>query len=79
MNRILEAVKWAPSWPIPSAGNYLNKGPGDKKGLQETCGNANPAGKAMVQAPVVMAVCGNSKKQAFTRARPAPNSGLVHV
>ena len=66
--RVLEAVKWAPSWANTQCWEIiLVRDPEMKKRLQETIPHKNPAIKSMVQAPVVMAVCGQRQKAGFNK------------
>lgn len=57
--RVLEAVRWSPSWANTQCWEIVVvKDPGTKRKLQEIVGRRNPAFRAMVEAPVVLAVCG---------------------
>lgn len=57
--QILESVRWAPSWANSQCWEIvIIKDPGTKLKLQKTFPPAgNPALKAIVQAPVVLALC----------------------
>ncbi len=59
LNMILEAVKWAPSWANTQCWEVvIVTDPDVKQALQATLPpKGNPAFKAMVQAPVVLALC----------------------
>lgn len=59
LQQILESVRWAPSWANTQCWEIvIVKEPAIKKSLQATLPPAgNPALKAMVQAPVVLAIC----------------------
>ena len=59
LTTILEAVRWAPSWANTQCWEVVAvKDPSIKQRLQEILSAANPAKKAMVEAPVVMVLCG---------------------
>ncbi len=59
LEKILEAVRWAPSWANTQCWEVvIVKDPGVKEALQATLPpKGNPAVKAMVQAPVVLVLC----------------------
>ncbi len=62
IDRVLEAVRWTPSggniqpWEV-----IVVKNPITKKALQETLGGYNPARKAVLNAPVLLVLCGKVK------------------
>ncbi len=59
VNRVLEAVKWSPSWTNCQCWEVVVvRDPAVKEKLQETIAPKNPATKAIVSAPVVLAICG---------------------
>lgn len=59
LEQVLEAVRWSPSWANSQCWEIvIVKDPETKKKLQETVGRRNPAFRAVVEAPVVLAVCG---------------------
>jgi len=59
LNRVFEAVQWSPSWANTQCWEVLVvRDPATKEQLQATLTKTNPALKAMVQAPVVLALCG---------------------
>jgi len=57
--QVFEAVRWAPSggniqpWEI-----VVVRDPGTKEKLRETMGKNNPANRSIVEAPVVIVLCG---------------------
>lgn len=59
LNQVLESVKWAPSWANSQCWEIVViRDPSIKKKLQETFPPAgNPAVKAVVNAPIVLALC----------------------
>ncbi|MCK8601517.1 nitroreductase family protein [Desulfoferrobacter suflitae] len=66
LNQVLEAVQWAPSWANTQCWEIVViKESATKQKLQETMGKGNPATKAIVDAPVLLAVCGKLKSSGF--------------
>ncbi len=59
LNQILESIQWAPSWANCQCWEVvIIRDPENKKKLQETFPPAgNPALKAVVDAPIVLALC----------------------
>ena len=58
LNQVLDSVRWSPSWANTQCWEVIVvKDPGIKEKLQGTL-IKNPATKAMVQAPVVLVICG---------------------
>ncbi len=65
LNQILESVKWAPSWTNSQCWEVIVvKDPAIKEQLQGTL-IKNPSTKAMVQAPVVLVLCGKLKSSGY--------------
>jgi nitroreductase len=59
LQTLLEAVRWSPSWANTQCWEIIVvKDPDNKERLQATLSQTNPARKAMVQAPLVIALCG---------------------
>ena len=59
LDQILEAVRWSPSWANTQCWEVLIiKDPALRVALQETLAPKNPATKAIVAAPVLLALCG---------------------
>ena len=59
LDKVLEAVQWAPSWANTQVWEVIVIGNRSlKEKLQETIAPRNPATKAVVDAPVVLALCG---------------------
>jgi nitroreductase len=60
---VLEAVRWAPSWANTQCWEIVVvKDPAVKRKLQEIVSKGNPATRAIVEAPVVLGVCGRLKR-----------------
>ena len=67
LNEIFEAVRWAPSWSNTQCWEIVViTDPEQKVRLQETLPpKGNPARTSIVQAPVLLAVCGKLKKSGY--------------
>jgi nitroreductase len=64
--KIFEAAQWAPSWTNCQCWDIVVvKAPETKIKLQETVVAVNPAKKAIVAAPIVLAVCGKKGVSGF--------------
>lgn len=63
---ILEAVRWAPSWANTQCWEIIVvRDQQVKEQLRVVLSPKNPAGPAMVSAPLVMAVCGKNRISGF--------------
>ncbi len=59
LERVLEAVKWSPSWANTQCWEVvIVRNPETKQRLQETLSKGNPATRAAVEAPLLLALCG---------------------
>jgi len=66
LNQVLEAVKWAPSWANTQCWEVVVvRDPAVKEKLQATLAKGNPATKAIVNAPVVLAMCGKLQSSGY--------------
>lgn len=66
LQQVLEAVQWAPSWANTQCWEVIVvKDAATKQQLQEIISKGNPATKAIVDAPAVLAVCGKLKSSGF--------------
>ena len=76
LNRIFEAVQWAPSWANTQCWEIIVvKDQVQKERLQGTLTKTNPASKAMVQAPVVLVVCGKLKSSGYYKGEVTTKHG----
>ena len=58
VRQVLESVRWSPSWANTQCWEVVVvRDPAAKEALQETIAPKNPATKAIVGAPVVLALC----------------------
>lgn len=67
LDEIFEAVRWAPSWANTQCWELISvTDPDQKARLQDTLPpKGNPARSAIVQAPVLLAVCAKLKKSGY--------------
>ncbi len=66
LNRLFEAVRWTPSWANTQCWEIVVVTNEEAKSkLQQTLAKGNPATRAMVEAPIVIAVCGKLKSSGF--------------
>jgi nitroreductase len=66
LNTVLEAVQWSPSWANTQCWEVVViKDQAVKQALQETLSKGNPATKAVVDAPVLLAVCGKLESSGY--------------
>jgi nitroreductase len=66
LNRVLESVKWSPSWANTQCWEVIVvKDAVTKEKLQETFGKTNPARKAVLQAPLDLVLCGKLNSSGY--------------
>jgi len=66
LNTIYESVQWSPSWANSQCWEIVNvKDETLRKKLQETMSAGNPSTKAIVNAPVLLAICGKKGVSGF--------------
>jgi len=76
LNQILESVRWAPSWANTQCWELIVvKDPAIKEKLQGTTLVKNPSRKAMVQAPVVLVVCGKLHSSGYYKGQVTTKFG----
>jgi len=74
--RVLEAVRWSPSWANTQCWEIIVvRDSGLKKRLRETVGPGNPAAKSVVAAPVVLVVCGKLGRAGYYKGRVTTRFG----
>jgi nitroreductase len=75
-NRLLEAVRWAPSWANTQCWEVVwVSDPDQKKALQEAIGAKNPATRAIVAAPAVVALCGKTHSAGYYKGEATTRFG----
>jgi len=73
---ILEAFRWAPSWANTQCARLIIiKDKATISKLAETLTPTNPALRAMLEAPIVIAVCAVLGKSGFKRGEPQTDKG----
>ena len=66
MQTVLEAARWAPSWANTQCWELvLVKDQKLKKDLQKTVSDRNPSTNAIVDAPILIALCGKLKRSGY--------------
>jgi nitroreductase len=66
LNKLLEAARWAPSWANTQCWHFVVvKDSEIKKKIQEVVSPRNPSSLAIVNAPVLLVVCGQLKKSGY--------------
>jgi nitroreductase len=76
LNQVLEAVQWAPSWANTQCWEIIViKEPAAKQQLQETMAKGNPATKAIIEAPVILAICGKLKSSGYYKEQVTTKFG----
>ena len=66
LSNLFEAARWAPSWANTQCWHFVAvKDRGIKKKIQATVSSRNPSSLAIVNAPVLLVVCGQLKKSGF--------------
>jgi nitroreductase len=70
LNKILEAVRWSPSWANTQCWEIVVvKDQETKQKLQATLPPTNPANKAMLEAPIVLVICGQLQKSGYYKGQ----------
>ncbi|MEW6184325.1 MAG: nitroreductase family protein [Thermodesulfobacteriota bacterium] len=76
LNTILEGLRWSPSWANTQCWEVVVvKDPETKQKLQATLAPTNPAGKAMVEAPLVLVLCGQLQKAGYYKGQVTTKLG----
>ncbi len=76
LDRLLEAAQWAPSWAHTQCTEVVVvSDPAQKEALQKTLPPSNPAFRAMVDAPLVVAFCGRKGRAGFYKGKAATPRG----
>ena len=66
LNNLFEAARWAPSWANTQCWHFVAvKDRKIKEKIQATVSSRNPSSLAIVNAPVLLVVCGQLKKSGF--------------
>ena len=76
LSQILESIRWSPSWANTQCWEVVVvREAVIKERLQDCLGPHNPAKKAMLQAPIIIGICGKLKVSGFYKERPDTKFG----
>jgi nitroreductase len=76
LQRVLEAVRWAPSWANTQCWEVIVVGgQGIKQQLVETTSSGNPAREAILKAPLTLVLVGIKGKAGFKKGTAATDKG----
>jgi len=76
LNQILESIQWAPSWANTQCWEVIVvKNPENKENLKDTLPTTNPAGNAMVQAPIILVLCAKLKSSGYYKDKVTTKFG----
>jgi nitroreductase len=76
LNQLLESVQWSPSWANTQCWEIVVvRDRETKEHLKETLPPTNPGSKAVVQAPVVFAVCGKIMSSGYKKGQVTTKFG----
>jgi nitroreductase len=76
LHQLLEAVRWSPSWANTQCWEVIVvKSQDTKQKLRETLSPGNPATRAMVEAPVVLVLCGKQGSSGFYKGQVTTKFG----
>ncbi|MBN1848649.1 MAG: nitroreductase family protein [Deltaproteobacteria bacterium] len=76
LQQVLESIQWSPSWANTQCWEVVViKNPGQKEKLQATLNDTNPAKKAVIQSPVVLALCGKTKSAGYYKSQASTKFG----
>lgn len=76
LNQVLEAVRWAPSWANTQCWEIVvARDPEIKRKLQDTLSKPNPSTRAVVEAPVVLVLCGKTRSSGYYKDQETTKFG----
>jgi len=76
IERLLDSIRWSPSWANTQCWEIvIVKDPATKEKLKETIGSTNPSSKAIVEAPLVFAICGKVKSSGYYKGQTTTKFG----
>ena len=76
LEQVLRGVQWAPSWANTQCWEIIAvRTPSMKESLQGTLAKGNPASKAMVEAPVVLVICGKLQSSGYYKGQVTTKFG----
>lgn len=76
LNKVLDAVRWTPSWANTQCWEVVVvKDKTLKEKIKETVPKTNPASKAIVEAPVLLALCGKLESSGYYKNKVTTKLG----
>ena len=76
LNQVLEAVRWAPSWANTQCWEVvLVQDRTLREKLQATISKGNPSTKSIIEAPVLLALCGKLKSSGYYKDKVSTKLG----
>ena len=76
MNQVLESIQWSPSWANSQCWEVIIvRDQKIKEDLKDTLRKMNPAGKAILQAPVTICLCGKLESAGFYKGQVSTKLG----
>jgi nitroreductase len=76
LQKVMEAVRWSPSWANTQCWEVIVvKDPGMKSQLANTLTATNPARSSMTEAPLVVVLCGKKGVSGFKKGQAATVKG----
>ena len=76
LQKVLEAVQWSPSWENKQVWEIIVvDDPDTKAALQECVPTINPGRKAVMMAPILLAMCGRLGKSGYFKGTPTTAYG----
>jgi nitroreductase len=76
LNKVLEAIRWSPSWANTQCWEVVVvKDQETKKKLQAVLPPTNPASRAMLEAPVILVLCGQLLRAGCYKGQPTTKLG----
>jgi len=76
IQQLLESIQWSPSWANTQCWEVVVvRNPATKEKLKDTLGGTNPGAKAIMEAPVVFALCGKLRSSGFYKGQVTTKFG----
>jgi nitroreductase len=76
LTTVLEAIRWAPSWANTQCWEIIVvKDPAIKQKLREILSSGNPSSNAVVEAPVVIVLCGKLERAGYKKGEATTKFG----
>jgi len=76
INKLLESIKWSPSWANTQCWEVIVvRDNAKKERLRDSVPETNPASLAIVQAPILIVICGKKESSGYYKGKAATNLG----